>query len=106
MDTLFIGTEMTIALADMKWVGTGAIVSDNTVVECTLLDKTGAPVVGQIWPLNMTNYSEGVFAGTLQATLELSLNHTYTASVTATAPNGSILHMECDYQAVDRCVPC
>ena len=106
MDALYIGNNMTVSLNELTDVFTGLPASDATVVELTLLDKTGTPVVGQQWPTILDNVASGQFFGTLEPTLELLLNHTYTADLTATDPEGRILHMECDYQATDRCLPC
>ena len=106
MDTLYIGNNMVIALDMLKNTASGEFADPSTVVQATIFDKAGAPVVGQQWPLTLANISDGYFAGTLESTLELLLNHTYTADVTATDPDGVVLHMECKYQATDRCVPC
>ena len=106
MDTLYIGNNMVLALDKLSLTATGEFADPTTVVQATVVDKAGTPVVGQQWPLTLVNISDGLFAGTLEATLELLVNHSYTADVTATDPEGVVLHMECQYQATDRCVPC
>ena len=106
MDALYIGNNMTVALNELTQVATGLPVSDATVVELTLKDNTGTPVAGQSWPEILDNVASGQFVGTLEPTLELLLNHTYTADLIATDPEGVILHMLCHYKATERCSPC
>lgn len=63
---------------------TGVIVN-NATVTCTVVDRLGAEVAGQVWPLALTYQaaSNGVYIGEIQDSAALIVGATYIARITA-----------------------
>jgi hypothetical protein len=56
--------------------------------QLTVLDKLGAEVAGQTWPLELTLNSPGNYSGIIESDLQLVAFQSYTALITfGTVPN-------------------
>jgi hypothetical protein len=68
----------------------------------TILDRSGAEVAGQTWPLSLTLNSPGDYSAIIESDLELIAKKQYTASITfGTAPN-SRGEFNVAFKAVER----
>ena len=75
---------------------------DGAVISITLMDGAGAPVAGQAWPAVMYNEPGGTYSATLDDTLEVLLNHTYTAIVDGVGSAGEVMHIQESVKAINR----
>lgn len=83
--TIFVDSDNVVEVAEVMDPGTGDIITTATVT-LTILDKTGTPVAGQSWPLNMLHdWDEpGTYAVTLSmdwSSVYLTPNQPYTANI-------------------------
>lgn len=99
--TIEIGNTSTARMTGVKSSVTG-VIDDEATLSITLYDKAGAQVTGQPWPAQMYNTGSGEYGATLLATLDLSLNHIYTAEVNGLGSNGEVLYLRQPVQAVNR----
>ena len=79
---------------------------DGADLKITLFDKAGVPVAPQTFPAQMFNEPGGTYAATLDADLELQLNHTYIAEVNGVGSGGEIMHIREKVKAVSRGSAC
>lgn len=75
---------------------------DGADLKITLMDTSGTPVPPQVFPAQMFNEPGGTYAATLEADLNLQLNHTYIAEVNGIGSNGEIMHIRETVKAVNR----
>ena len=72
--------------------GLTGLVDDGATIEFTLYEVDGVTeVTGQSWPANMFNEPGGTYIATLNETLDLLLNHTYTAQVDGVGSGSEVL---------------
>ncbi len=71
-----------IEILGAKNAATGAFIN-NATVDVTLVDKNGANVTGQVWPMNIpyVSGSNGDYRATLASTLTVIKGGEYTARV-------------------------
>lgn len=86
---LYVGNDLLIELGGLKNKATGAFIN-TAIVSVTVLDRAGAEVSGQAWPLAVpyVSASDGVYRETLVDTLGIVAGKTYTVQVTADAGDG------------------
>jgi hypothetical protein len=82
------------------------VYDDGANIVLTLLDSDGAEVPPQSWPAQLFNESPGQYGTTLQADLDLQLNHVYTAVVDGVGSGGEVMHIEQAVQAKIRGSTC
>lgn len=102
---LYIGNTNVAVLTGVK-SSTSTEFDDSAVISITLLDNAGDPVVGQVWPSVMYNEPGGIYAATLDDTIEVLLNHHYTAIVDGTGTQGEVMHIQESVQAINRGTAC
>ena len=95
--TIYDGNDGLIEVKGLLDGVTGEYVSDATL-EVTLRDAAGAEVAGQVWPLSMEYVPDtsGVYRATLLATLDLTLNARYVATITADGGPGLAAQWDVD----------
>lgn len=101
METLYTGSHSTVQLKDVLDGETGVPV-DNATVEFTLYDRDGQEVTGQPWPLSLIPISSGLYAGTLEADLDLKHNWEYQGYCKAQSLDGVVMEIHCPMVAKDR----
>ncbi len=78
---------------------TGAVETGATVT-VTIRDAAGVEVTGQTWPKTLTEVVEspltGLYRGTLDATLAITSNNEFKATVSATSSGGIKSEWVCD----------
>ena len=84
-DTIYINSDNTLIIDDVKHAIDGSYINTATVV-CTLKDASGSNVSGQSWPLTLDYVaaSNGKYSGTLEDGLSLTEGENYTAEITIT----------------------
>jgi hypothetical protein len=81
---LYLDNDNLLTLEGLTDAVTGLVVNSATV-SVTLLDKTGAPISGETWPLSLgyVAASQGVYRATLRNELVLGPHRTVTARIVA-----------------------
>ena len=101
MNVLYLASNSVVQLGSVQ-LSTGEVIDDATVT-FTLYDKDGAEVVGQVWPTALSaTENPGQYQGTLESTLELQHNWTYTGICNATTQDGVEMQITCPMLAQDR----
>lgn len=82
---IYMDNSNDVVLSNLKLSATGRAIT-SAVVTVRVLDSSGVPLVGPIWPLTMTLVpnSNGAYRVTLPFNLPLIESEEYTAEVTAT----------------------
>lgn len=103
VQTLYVGNDMLLEVADLKDDVTGEHLNAATVT-VTLKDSAGVNVTGETWPLALAyvTSSNGVYRATLKDTLSLTANARYVATVIADAGSGKRAQWELDVVARTR----
>lgn len=82
VDVIYVANDNLLELQGLQNAATAAYVNTATVT-ATVVDKNGANVAGQSWPLTLgyVAASNGNYRGTLEDTLSLAANEDYIARV-------------------------
>lgn len=103
MQKLIIGANNIVELQNLAGSTDGVAVTDATV-EFTVYENVDTPVSGQVWPLAMGHVADGLYRGTMDATIGLDGGQTYRGIVEATAADGRKmtwkLNIKAEYQNV------
>ena len=101
-EILYTDSNNTVALTDVVDGITGDVIA-NADVTFRLLDKNGAEVVGQVWPLALIpTATPGSYAGTMDDTLDIDHNWTYQGVCTAVSDEGVTMSIKCEMLGQDR----
>lgn len=104
LGSLYLDSNNVIELQGLTNVLDDSIVTGATVT-AVVTDYAGTPTEGQLWPVVMTESGEtpGTYSGTLETTIELQVNRTYRARVTAVTSDGVQKTWQCNVTAGYDC---
>lgn len=82
VDVIYLANDNLLELQGLQNAATAAYVN-NATVTATVVDKNGANVAGQSWPVTLSyvSASNGNYRGTLEDALALTEGEDYTARV-------------------------
>lgn len=101
MQTILIGNDNNVTLADLTNAATGAALT-AAAVEATLYDADGDEVPGQSWPLVLNHAGSGTYRGVLDAALSLTLGKVYRLTIAVDAGSGREARWDIDVRAAQR----
>lgn len=102
VDVIYLANDNLLELQGLQNAATAAYVN-NATVTATVVDKAGANVAGQSWPVTLAYVaaSNGNYRGTLEDALSLAENEDYSARVSVSG-SGLTAFFEHPLKAVKR----